>query len=89
MSTKENAVNAEIIVEGPAEKPCYYIKYYDLNDNRYHIGYSSYDYGIVIGFLRDYFGAPNNPMVDEKPVIHSHRGAKLIRLIMNKLFGAR
>lgn len=32
----------EIIVAGTKEKPLYHIKYFDLRDGKYHIGFSSY-----------------------------------------------
>lgn len=46
---------ARIIVTGETEKPYYEIMYYDPRDKMCHIGYSSYDLGIVKGFLERYF----------------------------------
>ena len=46
---------ARIIVTGKTEKPYYEIMYYDPKDKMCHIGYSSYDLGIVKGFLKRYF----------------------------------
>lgn len=40
---KERVSSAEIIVTGTADKPYFEIKYFDLSDGKYHIGYSSYD----------------------------------------------
>lgn len=46
---------AQIIVTGKTDKPYYEIMYYDPKDKMFHIGYSSYDLGIVKGFLERYF----------------------------------
>ena len=46
---------ARIIVTGKTDKPYYEIMYYDPEDKMFHIGYSSYDLGIVKGFLERYF----------------------------------
>ena len=46
---------ARIIVTGKTDKPYYEIMYYDPKDKMCHIGYSSYDLGIVKGFLERYF----------------------------------
>lgn len=46
---------ARIIVTGKTEKPYYEIMYYDPKDKMCHIGYSSFDLGIVKGFLERYF----------------------------------
>lgn len=40
---KVKVSSAEIIVTGTVEKPYFEIKYFDLSDGKYHIGYSSYD----------------------------------------------
>lgn len=44
-----------IIVTGKLEKPYYEVLYYDLADNNWHIGYSSYDLDIVAGDIQRYF----------------------------------
>ena len=44
-----------IIVTGKLEKPYYEVLYYDLADNNWHIGYSSYDLDIVVGNIQRYF----------------------------------
>lgn len=46
---------ARIIVTGKTDKPYYEIMYYDPKDKMFYIGYSSYDLGIVKGFLKRYF----------------------------------
>ena len=46
---------ARIIVTGKTDKPYYEIMYYDPKDKMFHIGYSSYDLGIVKGFLERCF----------------------------------
>lgn len=52
---KIKALSAEIVVHGKIEKPYYEIKYYDLSDGKYHIGYSSYDLNNVFGWLEECF----------------------------------
>ena len=52
---KVNAINPEIVVHGTLEKPYYEVQYYNVDDNAWHIGYSSYDLSIVCGYIRDYF----------------------------------
>lgn len=58
---KEKVSSAEIIVTGTADKPYYEIKYYDLSDRKYHIGYSSYDLGNVFGWLKECFEIVEEP----------------------------
>ena len=69
MAEKIKAINPEIIVSGCAEKPYYQIKYYDTADNRYHIGYGSYEYGNVLDWLEEYFEVIK---ADEQPVVHGY-----------------
>ena len=52
---KIKVTSAEIVVHGTSEKPYYEIRYYDISDGKYHIGYSSYDLSIVFGWLKDCF----------------------------------
>lgn len=67
MSGRIKAINPEIIVKGCADKPYYQIKYYDKEDNLYHYGFGSYDYGTVLLWLREYF----EPIqAEEQPVNH-------------------
>lgn len=40
--TKVKVTSAEIVVHGTADKPYYEIKYREVGDSEYHIGYSSY-----------------------------------------------
>jgi len=47
--------SAEIVVHGTSKKPYYEIRYYDISDGKYHIGYSSYDLSIVFGWLKECF----------------------------------
>lgn len=47
--------SAEIVVYGTADKPYYEIKYYDIADGKYHIGYSSYDIHNVFEWLKECF----------------------------------
>ena len=52
---KIKVASAEIVVHGTSEKPYYEIRYYDISDGKYHIGYSSYDLSIVFGWLKECF----------------------------------
>lgn len=44
-----------IIVNGPADNPYYSIRYYDLSDNEWHVGFSSYCLQYVISWKNEYF----------------------------------
>ena len=73
--------NAEIVVHGTKEKPYFEIKYFDLSDNETHIGYSSYNLDIVVGYLDKYFDIvekdeceddyPYNDLISRKAVIEA------------------
>lgn len=54
-SRKVRVKSAEIVVHGTADKPYYEIKYYDLSDEEWHIGYSSYDLKNIFGWLEECF----------------------------------
>lgn len=56
---KIKVTSAEIVVHGTSEKPYYEIRYYDISDRNYHVGYSSYDLSIVFGWLKDCFEIVN------------------------------
>lgn len=47
--------SAEIVVRKINEKPYYEIKYFDLSDNEYHIGYGSYKLEYVFEWLEQCF----------------------------------
>lgn len=67
MAEKIKAINPEIIVSGDVEKPYFQIKYYDTADSTYHIGFGSYNYGNVLGWIKECF----EPIeADEQPVVH-------------------
>lgn len=53
--TKIKVTEAEIVVHGTADKPYYEIKYFDIADQRYHIGYSSYDLNFAFQWLEECF----------------------------------
>lgn len=44
-----------IIVGGLADEPCYSIRYYDLSDNEWHVGFSSYFLSNVMAWKNQYF----------------------------------
>lgn len=52
---KHKVKSAEIVVRKISEKPYYEIKYFDLSDNEYHIGYSSYKLEYVFEWLEQCF----------------------------------
>lgn len=58
---KVKAQNVEIVVHGTIEKPYYEIKYFDLSDGQYHIGYSSYDLDNVFRWREECFEIVNKP----------------------------
>lgn len=44
-----------IIVGGSVDKPCYSIRYYDLSDNEWHVGFSSYQLSYVMNWKHEFF----------------------------------
>ena len=69
MNEKVKAINPQIVVHGTLEKLYYEISYYDTNDNKWHIGYSSYDLQTVKGYLDSCFEVVD---ADVEPVKHGH-----------------
>lgn len=62
---KVKAINPMIIVnEAKTDKPCYSIYYYDLADNTWHIGYSSFNLDYVREWLAEYFDPIERKDVD-------------------------
>lgn len=56
---KTRAVNPEIIVRMIDDQPYYSIRYFDLDDCRLHVGYSSYKLEFVVEWLRECFDIVN------------------------------
>lgn len=52
---KHKVKSAKIVVRKIDEKPYYEIKYFDLSDNEYHIGYGSYKLEYVFEWLEQCF----------------------------------
>lgn len=52
---KHKVKSVEIVVRKIDEKPYYEIKYFDLSDNEYHIGYGSYKLEYVFEWLEQCF----------------------------------
>ena len=52
---KHKVKSAEIVVRKIDEKPYYEIKYFDLSDNEYYIGYGSYKLEYVFEWLEQCF----------------------------------
>lgn len=48
-----------IIVNGSADEPCYSIRYYDLSDNEWHVGFSSYCLSYVMDWKKQHFEIVN------------------------------
>lgn len=67
MNEKIKAINPQIVVHGTPEKPYYEISYYDTTDNKWHIGYSSYDLQTVKEYLENCFEIIET---DVEPVKH-------------------
>ena len=44
-----------IIVGGSVDEPCYSIRYYDLSDNEWHVGFSSYWLPYVMDWKNQHF----------------------------------
>lgn len=44
-----------IIVNGLPDKPCYSIRYYDLSDKEWHVGFSSYKLSCVMNWKTEFF----------------------------------
>lgn len=44
-----------IIVGGSVDEPCYSIRYYDLSNNEWHVGFSSYWLPYVMDWKNQYF----------------------------------
>lgn len=58
-SNKIKVTSAEIVVHGTVKKPYYEIKYKELGDNHYSIGYSSYKLEFVFQWLEECFEIVN------------------------------
>ena len=52
---KTRAINQRIIVRTIDDKPYYSIRYFNLDDCRWHVGYSSYKLEFVVEWLRTCF----------------------------------
>ena len=57
---KRRAINQRIIVRMIDDKPYYSIRYFDLDDCRWHVGYSSYKLEFVVEWLRECFDVVEN-----------------------------
>lgn len=56
---KVKVTSAEIIVHGTVDRPYYEIKYREVGDSEYHIGYSSYKLDNVLEWLKECFEIVN------------------------------
>lgn len=54
-TNKIKVTSLDIIVNMYRDNPYYEIKYKEVGENFYHIGYSSYDLGIVLDYKKKYF----------------------------------
>lgn len=64
---KIKAIDPKIVVNGNVDKPYYSIEYYDTSDNKWHIGYGSYELKNVIEWLKMDFDVIES---DVEPVIY-------------------
>lgn len=55
VSSKIRTSEITIIVNGSADEPCYSIRYYDLSDNEWHVGFSSYCLSYVMDWKNQHF----------------------------------
>lgn len=55
MTEKVKTPSANIFARKVGNKTYYEIEYYDMKDNKFHIGYSSYDLKNVVGWIVEYF----------------------------------
>ena len=63
--------SAKIIARKGGNKPYYEIEYYDMEDKKTHIGYSSYDLKKVLGWIVEYFDIiPNIDLIKEQPAAY-------------------
>lgn len=66
---KIKAIDPKIVVNGNVDKPYYSIEYYDTADNKWHIGYGSYELKNVVEWLKTDFDVIE---ADVEPVRHGH-----------------
>ncbi|MGN0553202.1 MAG: hypothetical protein ACI4I1_07455 [Oscillospiraceae bacterium] len=66
---KIKAINPKIVANSDADKPYYSIEYYDTADNKWHIGYGSYELKNVIEWIKTNFDVIE---ADVAPVRHGH-----------------
>ena len=66
---KIKAIDPKIVVSGSADKPYYSIEYYNILDERWHIGYGSYNLKFVKEWLNDDFEIVE---ADVAPICHGH-----------------
>jgi hypothetical protein len=52
---KIKAINPQIVINTYTDKPYYCISYYDIQRKGWVIGFGSYDYNMVAGWLSEYF----------------------------------
>ena len=72
---KIKVASAEIVVHGTVQKPYYEIRYYDLDDGKYHIGYSSYCLDYVFEWLEKYFDI----VEDEHKIVCPYCGQSILQ----------
>ena len=63
---KIKAINPHIVVTGKPDKPLYNICYYDMADDMWHMGYSSYELKFVFEWLNAYFEVVDCSIEDDK-----------------------
>lgn len=62
-SEKIKVTSLEVVVHGTKAKPYYEIKYFDLLDKKWHIGYSSFNLNLVLEWKDKFFEVVDKPWV--------------------------
>lgn len=94
---KIKVTSLDIIVTMHGDKPYYEIKYKEVGENSYHIGYSSYDLDIVLDYKRRYFDLivcendEDNPWIvcknGQMPEDFNYKGNKILNVLVTTATG--
>lgn len=76
----------EIIVRMIDNKPYYKVKYREVGEKDYSVGYSSYDLNIVLGFIAEYFEIVESDSHTNADRIRNMSDEELAELITNMDF---
>lgn len=78
VNVKEKALFPDIVVRKIGDKPYYEIKYYDVTDNEWHIGYGSYNLDYVMQWKEEVFEVADGCITDVewKRILDKLQGAE-------------